>query len=266
MTRKSMPIANRPAHQLLAALGKRTLRPGGQALTRELLEALSITSADDVVEFAPGVGETARLALARNPNSYAGIELDRERAARLRETLEGVAQPAPEIVVGNAADTDLPRDSADVVYGEAMLTMQPDSGKRAILEEAHRLLRPGGRYGIHELALADGVDDETATRIRREAAKVANVHPQPLTESCWVDRLETAGFTVTWRAVEPMALLEPRRVLADEGLLGTLRIGYNLFRRPQVRRRVRSLRRVFERYEAQLRAIAIVAERSDGRG
>ncbi|AEH37312.1 class I SAM-dependent methyltransferase [Halopiger xanaduensis] len=262
MTRKSTRIANQPAHELLATLGKRTLRPGGEALTRELLEALSIAAADDVVEFAPGVGATARLALDRNPNSYTGIELDRERAARLRKQLENIDRPVPEIVVGNAADTDLPRNSADAVYGEAMLTMQPDGGKRAILEEARRLLRPGGRYGVHELALADGVDDETAVRIRREAAQVANVRPQPLTESGWVDRLESAGFTVMWRALEPMALLEPRRVLADEGLLGTLRIGYNLLRRPQARRRVRSLRRIFERYEEQLRAIALVAERS----
>ncbi|RKD97704.1 class I SAM-dependent methyltransferase [Halopiger aswanensis] len=262
MTRESTPIADQPAHELLAAVGKRTLRPGGEALTRELLGTLSITSEDDVVEFAPGIGATARLALARNPNSYTGIELDRERAARLRETLDGIDQPAPEIRVGNAADTDLPRESADAVYGEAMLTMQPDGGKRAILEEAHRLLRPGGRYGIHELALADGVDDETAARIRREAAQVANVHPQPLSESGWVDRLESAGFTVTWQAVKPMALLEPRRVLADEGLLGALRIGYNLLRKPQARQRARSLRRVFGRYEDQLRAIALVAERS----
>lgn len=262
MTREPTPIADQPAHQLLAALGKRTLRPGGEALTRELLEALGIASADDVVEFAPGVGETARLALARNPNSYAGIELDRERAARLREELESVDRPGPEIVVGNAADTDLPHNAADVVYGEAMLTVQPDGGKHAILEEAHRLLRPGGRYGIHELVLADAVDDETAAAISREAARVANVRPRPLSRSGWVDRLESAGFTVTWRAVEPMALLEPRRVLADEGLLGAFRIGYNLLRRPRARRRVRSLRRIFDRYEAQLRAIALVAERS----
>ncbi|MFC6718004.1 class I SAM-dependent methyltransferase [Natrialbaceae archaeon GCM10025810] len=264
MTEKSTSITNQPAHRLLAALGKRTLRPGGEELTRRLLATLEIETGDDVVEFAPGVGSTARLALARTPNSYTGIELDRERAAALRTELEDAAPDrlGPEVVVGNAADTDLPRASADVVYGEAMLTMQPDAGKRAILEEAARLLRPGGRYGIHELALTDGVDDETAAAIGREAAQVANVRPRPLTESGWVDRLESTGFTVTWRAVEPMALLEPRRLLADEGLPGAVRIGYNLLRRPLARTRVRSLRRFFERYDGELTAIALVAERS----
>ncbi|SFB75591.1 Methyltransferase domain-containing protein [Halobiforma haloterrestris] len=251
--------AEEPAYRLLADLGKRTLRPGGEELTRELLEALSVQSAD-VVEFAPGRGQTARLTLAAGPASYTGVELDREAAATLRTELEGPDDVEPEFVVGNAADTDLPAGTADVVYGEAMLTMHPDDGKNAIVGEASRLLRDGGRYGIHELGLADDVDEATVEAIRREAADAANVLPRPLTESEWVDRLESAGLSVTWRSTNPMRLLEPGRVLADEGLAGTAKIGYNLLRQPTARRRVRSLRGVFERYDEEVRAIALVAE------
>ena len=39
------------------------------------------------------------------------------------------------------------------MIGEAMLSMQADTTKEAIVAEAVRLLRPGGRYAIHELAL-----------------------------------------------------------------------------------------------------------------
>ena len=47
-----------PGHWLLARLGKRVLRPGGVALSRQLLEALAIQPSDSVVEFAPGLGAT----------------------------------------------------------------------------------------------------------------------------------------------------------------------------------------------------------------
>ncbi|WP_049925634.1 class I SAM-dependent methyltransferase [Halopiger goleimassiliensis] len=254
-------IADQPAYRLLADLGKRTLRPGGAELTAALLEALAVSAADDVVEFAPGRGQTARRTLEAGPNSYTGVELDPDAAAALREALEGPSGVDPEIAVGNAAETDLPRGSADVVYGEAMLTMQPDVGKRAIVEEARRLLRPGGRYGVHELALADDVDDETAAAIRREAADLSNVFPQPLSASEWVRLLEGEGFSVTWQATAPMALLEPRRVVADEGPLRTLKIGFNLLTNPRARSRVQSLRHLFDRYDDEVQAIALVAER-----
>jgi hypothetical protein len=50
----------------------------------------------------------------------------------------------------------LPGQSASVVYGKAMLTMQSASQKRKIVQEASRILKSGGRYGIHELCLVPG--------------------------------------------------------------------------------------------------------------
>ena len=52
------------------------------------------------------------------------------------------------MLVGDAEATGLPAGSASVVIGEAMLTMQPQAHKEAIVTEAARLLRPGGRYGV----------------------------------------------------------------------------------------------------------------------
>ena len=45
-----------------------------------------------------------------------------------------------------------------------MLTMQSDKVKGQIVNEANRVLRPGGRYAIHELALhPDTLTDEQKT-------------------------------------------------------------------------------------------------------
>ena len=64
----SLDSAKMPGHWLLSRLGKRVLRSGGLALTRQMLEQLHIQASDDVVEFAPGLGVTTRLALTRNPS------------------------------------------------------------------------------------------------------------------------------------------------------------------------------------------------------
>ncbi len=71
-----------PGHWLLAQMGKRVLRPGGLELTHEMLARLDIGDSDDVVEFAPGLGLTARAALERNPASYIGVERTRTQPVR----------------------------------------------------------------------------------------------------------------------------------------------------------------------------------------
>jgi hypothetical protein len=57
-------------HWVLARAGKRVLRPGGIELTRQMLDALAIGPQDRVVEFAPGLGITARMVLRKHPLTY----------------------------------------------------------------------------------------------------------------------------------------------------------------------------------------------------
>ena len=114
-------IKKMPGHWVLAKMGKRVLRPGGLELTKRLLADLAIGANDAVVEFAPGLGVTARLTLARNPKSYTAIERDHDAAAEVTRYLSG---PNQRCVVGAAEETGLGDASANVVYGEAMLSMQ----------------------------------------------------------------------------------------------------------------------------------------------
>ena len=133
-----------PGHWLLARLGKKVLRPGGRQLTCQMIEALTICSSDEIIELAPGLGDTARLALQRNPANYTAVERD-PHAARLVQRF--LHEPEQHCVVGRAENTGLPNATATVVYGEAMLSMQTPQHKSEIVREAYRLLKAGGRYG-----------------------------------------------------------------------------------------------------------------------
>src|SRR3954470_19111013 len=103
-----------PGHWVLARMGKRVLRPGGIALTRWMLGALGVDASDTVIEFAPGLGITARLTLALKPYSYTAVERDETAANIVRNYLSGERERC---VVASAAETGLVSDSATVVYG-----------------------------------------------------------------------------------------------------------------------------------------------------
>lgn len=262
----ALPVSNRsdddlPGHWLLARLGKRVLRPGGVELTRTLLARAKVTDAD-VLELAPGLGRTAAEIVARRPRSYVGAEGDPDAAKLVRGVLAGHGTTLVDVRVTDAADTGLPDASADVVIGEAMLTMQGDAAKHAIVAEAARVLRPRGRYAIHELALTpDDVAADISTDIRQSLARAIKVNARPLTIAEWSQLLAGHGLVVEHVTTAPMALLQPRRVIADEGLFGALRFAKNVFTNSAARRRVLLMRQAFRRHRDRLTAVAIIASK-----
>ena len=237
--------------------GKRVLRPGGLKLTNRMLDAADL-SGKKVLEFAPGLGRTAMLMLERGIASYTGVDQDPDAVARV----QAAVGPRGTVVNANAQATGLESESAQVVVGEAMMTMQGDKSKREIIAEAFRLLKPGGCYAIHELGLTpDSIDAELANQLRQRLARTIRANARPLTRGEWCGLLEQAGFCIEWVGYEPMALLSPRRTLADEGLVGVMRIMRNVARDRQLRRRVLDMRATFNEYRDNLTGIAIVARK-----
>ena len=231
------PVERAPGHWVLARAGKTVLRPGGLALSTWALKR-AVLPGSDVVEFAPGLGVTA--------------------SARVDAIASGVGR----CVNADAAQTGLPDESADVVVGEAMLSMQGEKAKRAIMSEAARILRPGGRYVIHELAMRpDTIPEEPATEIRRALARAINVNARPLTVADWRRALEEVGLVVEETRTAPMALLKPGRMIADEGVIGALRITRNVARDKDLRERVQVMARTFKKYDRHLCGVAIVARK-----
>ena len=255
-----LDVSKMPAHWLLARLGKRVLRPGGLWGTRMLLESLAIGPADDVVEFAPGLGGTARMILEHTPHSYTGVERDVQAAQWTRRHLP--PQPSVSVVVGAADRTELADASASVVLGEAMLTMNTQDHKQRIIAEAFRLLRPGGRYGIHELCLVpDDISSAKRDEIYSSLSSVLHVGARPLPSAEWRELLETVGFQVEYSGYAPMRLLGPRRLIQDEGIWGALRLVKNICLQPPARRRVLAMRRVFGQYQDHISAIFLVVKK-----
>ncbi len=258
--KRALNFEKAPAYAVLFHLGKKSMRPGGLELTKHMLNELKIDLDDEVVEFAPGRGLTTKIALEARPESYTAVERDPISQRKVQEILNHIGQGR--CVVGNARETGLPDEGATVVFGEAMLTMQANETKLKIAKEAFRLLRPGGRYGVHETCLMD--DAATQNRkneIGKALKKALRVGARPLLMSEWKDLLEEAGFSVRKVFEAPMSLLTPKRLIQDEGVFGALRFVSRVMRSPGARRRILKIRGTFNKYRNHINSAALIAEK-----
>lgn len=246
-----------PFFLVLERIGRRVLRPGGRAATRRLLQALEIGGDDAVVELAAGVGATAAEILTLGPASYVAIEPEMRFAPQLGAVLEPAGGRH---LAARAQDTGLSDACAHVVVGEAVLSMQPAARREEILSEAVRILRPGGRYGLHEIA-ATTDDPSRLDVVRHDLSRATKVNAAPPPVDQWCDLLAGAGLEVRVVETFPSRFLTVHGFLADEGVRHSLVIAARLLRWPQGWRRIRRTRRALRRHGHLLRAIVVVAER-----
>ncbi|KAA0211916.1 MAG: class I SAM-dependent methyltransferase [Ignavibacteriaceae bacterium] len=252
-------FAKAQGHWILAQMGKRVLRPGGRELTQKLISSLDVTSNDNIVEFAPGLGYTASLVLNKKPKSYVGVDADSDVVSLLNRKFQG---ENIKFQLGNATQTGLDDNSKDKVYGEAMLTMHVDHRKSEIIREAHRILRKGGLYAIHELGLMpEDLDDDIKSKVQRDLAMSIRVNARPLTQTEWTSLLENEGFKVNKVETNKMHLLKPKRMIEDEGFFRFLKIRFNILTHPQARKRIVEMKEVFQKHQSKMNAIVIVAEK-----
>lgn len=253
----SRPVDTVPGHWLLARLGKRVLRPGGLRLTKMLLRRARIAD-KHVVEFAPGMGRSALLVLDHDPAEYVGVDADPVAAAWIDKLVSAKGRA----VAAEAAASGLPDCSADVILAEGVLTIQSEQGKTDIIAEGFRLLKPGGRYLLHELSVKDdAASDDDRAAIRAALAHAMHVSARPKTIADWREMLQAQGFVVDEVLTSPLALLEPQRVIADEGFVRALKFFRNVLRDKKTRTRVFAMAKTLRRHKKILQAVGLVASK-----
>ncbi|MGQ9897666.1 MAG: hypothetical protein ACUVR8_08955 [Acidobacteriota bacterium] len=108
-----------------------------------------------------------------------------------------------------------------------------------------RILRPGGRYGIHQLSLTpDTVSKTVKEAVMRDLSAAIHVGARPLTAAEWRGVLEAEGFRVQAVFTAPMHVLESKRLVQDEGLSRTLRILFNVLCALAARRCILAMRKL----------------------
>jgi len=176
------------SREAVALLLGESYHPGGLTLTRRLASALDLRRGWRVVDVASGPGTTARLLAAEYAVTVDGVELgeptiERARSATDQAGLSGSVR----FHRGDAERLPLPDATADAVVCECAFCTFPDKATAAA--EFARVLRPGGRAGITDVTVEDGLPEE----LRDLAAWVACIaDARPVAQ--YTDILTKAGL------------------------------------------------------------------------
>jgi ubiquinone/menaquinone biosynthesis C-methylase UbiE len=122
------------------------LRPGGLALTRELIDRAGFRAGDTVADVGCGLGVSTRLLRERGVAAI-GVDLVAPSDADARGA-------APPFVVADAARLPFADESLDGVLSECSLSLTAD--RALTLVEWRRALRRGGRLALSDVYRRDG--------------------------------------------------------------------------------------------------------------
>ena len=166
--------------------------PGGLDLTRRLARSLDLRAGERVLDIASGPGATALLLAAEFGVEVDGVDLGPATVERANATAAGAQlERQVRFHCGDAERLPLPDASVDAVVCECAFCTFPD--KRTAAAEIARVLRPGGRVGITDVALDPTRLDAELQSLAGWVACIADA--RPVDE--YVVLLEGAGLHVT---------------------------------------------------------------------
>jgi cyclopropane fatty-acyl-phospholipid synthase-like methyltransferase len=244
----SLDFSTAPGYRVLAAAGKKILRPGGRLATEQLFIWANFKPGEMVLELASSYGESA-IAIAKRFNvSVVGVEQDPDSVAKARSNIEAAGLSGRiSIIEGDIFQLDRITDKFDYILAEAILTMQSNPGKAKILSIIRDRLKPTGKFLAHELLV-----HSNEAQVRKSLAQAIRVNFNPLSLAEWEAACENAGLTLQQQQTGSMKLLNLSQIIRDEGLLRTVKIAWNILTNPNLRHRILQIRSNFKQHQDRL--------------
>ena len=142
-----------------------------------------------------------------------GLDMTDEMLALARENQRQAGATNVEFLKGTIESIPLPDASVDVIISNCVINLSPD--KDAVLREAFRVLRPGGRFAVSDVVVRGQIPDE----VRRSMELWTGCIAGALGDDEYVAKLGAAGFeeaTVeSWRVYE---VEDARAFLSEAGI------------------------------------------------
>ena len=117
-----------------------------------------------------------------------GLDMTDEMLDLARHNQRQAGTRNVEFLKGTIEEIPLPDDSVDVIISNCVINLSGD--KPAVLREAARVLRPGGRFAVTDIVADPEMDDATRADMRQWTGCVAGA----LTEHDFRGALGSAGF------------------------------------------------------------------------
>jgi arsenite methyltransferase len=143
-----------------------------------------------VLDLGSGGGIDVLLSAKRvGPSGKAfGLDMTDEMLALARENQRKAGATNVEFLKGEIEDIPLPADSVDVVISNCVINLSADKGR--VLDEAFRVLKPGGRFAVSDVV----VNGEVPPEIRRSVELWIGCIAGAMEISEYRAKLAAAGF------------------------------------------------------------------------
>ena len=163
---------------------------------------LALEPGQTVLDLGSGGGIDVLLSAKRvGPSGKVyGLDMTDEMLALARENQRKAGATNVEFLKGTIEAIPLPDNSVDVVISNCVINLSTD--KQAVLREAFRVLRPGGRFAVSDVIVRGAVPED----VRRDRELWVGCIGGALEEREYVAKLGAAGFVDVdldvWRVYE----------------------------------------------------------------
>ncbi len=163
------------------------IHPGGQGMTRRLVEACGIAPDMDVLQVECGAGESALLVAGSYGAMVTGVDSSEENAEKARgKAAASGLETRLSFLQADPHEIPFKGESFDIVFSEFSASAL-DKG-RAIAEWA-RVCKSGGCVGVHDVVWLK----EPSFEARETAALELGLEPETVTE--WIEIFKKSGLS-----------------------------------------------------------------------
>ena len=170
---------------------------------------------ETVLDLGSGGGIDVLLSAKRvGPSGKAyGLDMTDEMLALARENQRKAGVENVEFLKGEIENIPLPDNSVDVIISNCVINLSAD--KDRVLQEAFRVLKPGGRFAVSDIV----VRGEVPAEIRRNVELWIGCMAGALEETEYLAKLNHAGFeVVTMEPTRVYHVADARELLSSKGI------------------------------------------------
>ena len=170
---------------------------------------------ETVLDLGSGGGIDVLLSAKRvGPSGKAyGLDMTDEMLALAHENQRKAGVQNVEFLKGEIENIPLPDNSVDVIISNCVINLSADKDK--VLQEAFRVLKPGGRFAVSDIVVRGAVPAD----IRRNVELWIGCMAGALEENEYLGKLARAGFeVVTMEPTRVYHVEDARELLSSKGI------------------------------------------------
>ncbi len=192
-----------------------TLHPGGLETTKQLADMCEIEENMRVLDVASGTGLSAIFLSENYDCSVTGIDHSEMMVKKARKKAKG-REVDVEFTVADAHQLPFEDEYFDVVISECTLCLLE---KEKVLDEMTRVVKEGGRVGIHDICWSEDADQS----LKKSLAEIEGERPE--TKDGWIKLFQNAGLNEIEAKEEPDIMDDwMERMEREIGISGKLKI------------------------------------------